>query len=41
MTREEAVDRLDEGKVNLQIIENVLGKIDMKLSDLGVLENRS
>jgi hypothetical protein len=37
MTREDAVKRLHEGDVNLDIVERVLKKNDMKLSDLKVL----
>jgi tRNA(Ile)-lysidine synthase TilS/MesJ len=34
MTRQEAMDRLGEGDVNIEIVERVLAKIQMKLSDL-------
>jgi hypothetical protein len=34
MTREEAMNRLEEGEVNIEIVERVLNKVQMKLSDL-------
>jgi len=34
MTREEAMNRLEEGEVNIEIVERVLAKVGMKLSDL-------
>ncbi len=34
MTREEAMNRLEEGEVNIEIVERVLSKVNMKLSDL-------
>jgi hypothetical protein len=34
MTREEAMTRLDEGEVNVEIVERVLNKVQMRLSDL-------
>lgn len=34
MTREEAMNRLEEGEVNIEIVERVLNKVNMKLSDL-------
>ncbi len=34
MTREEAMNRLEECEVNVEIVERVLGKVGMKLSDL-------
>jgi len=34
MTREEAMNRLEEGEVNVDIVERVLNKVQMKLSDL-------
>jgi hypothetical protein len=34
MTREEAIHRLEEGEVNVEIVERVLNKVQMKLSDL-------
>lgn len=34
MTREESMSRLEEGEVNVEIVERVLGKVNMKLSDL-------
>jgi hypothetical protein len=34
MTREEAMNRLEEGGVNVDIVERVLDKVQMKLSDL-------
>ena len=38
MTREEAVKRLHEGDINIRIVERVLKKNDMNLSDLKVLK---
>lgn len=34
MTREEAMNRLEECEVNIEIVERVLSKVNMKLSDL-------
>jgi tRNA(Ile)-lysidine synthase TilS/MesJ len=34
MTREEAMNRLEECEVNIEIVERVLNKVNMKLSDL-------
>lgn len=34
MTREEAMKRLEEGEVNIEIVERVLNKVRMNLSDL-------
>jgi hypothetical protein len=40
MTREEAMKRLEEGEVNVDIVERVLHKVQMKLSDLkGIVES--
>lgn len=38
MTREEALSRLDEGEVNLEIVERVLGRVGMELYDLDGIE---
>lgn len=38
MTREEALGRLEEGEVNLEIVERILEKVQMKLSDLEVIK---
>jgi hypothetical protein len=37
MTREEAMSRLEECEVNIEIVERVLNKVNMKLSDLQVI----
>ena len=41
MTREEAMNRLEEGEVNIEIVERVLSKVNMKLSDLQLPENKN
>lgn len=38
MTREEAIERLEEGEVNIDIVRRVLEKVGMKLSDLEDIE---
>ncbi len=38
MTRQEAIQRLDEAEINIDIVKRVLGKINMTLSDLDVIE---
>ena len=34
MSREEAMNRLEEGEVNIEIVKRVLGKVNMKLTDI-------
>jgi len=40
MTREEALQRLEEGEVNIDIVKRVLKKIHMTLSDLDLIEKK-
>jgi hypothetical protein len=41
MTREEAMNRLEEGEINIEIVERVLSKVNMKLTDLQLPENKN
>jgi len=40
ISREEALSRLEEGDVNTEIVERVLNKVGMKLSELDIVERR-
>lgn len=40
MTRQEAIRRLEEGDVNIEIVERVLNKVGLKKADLDLIGSK-